>query len=78
MAADSPAAKQFRQNVRMILSDRGMTMKELADAIDSKPANISRILAGLEAVTIARAEKIARALRTPLPELLEKREKIAT
>ena len=64
------SADLFRRNVRAILDARGMTITALADAANSARPNISDILSGKEGVTLARGDRIARALGFGLAELI--------
>lgn len=76
MASHTPAAQAFRENLRNILDERDMTMTELAEAIGTSRAGISRILSGTDGVTLSRAERIAQALKVTLTDLLASPKKI--
>lgn len=69
-------ADSFRKNVARILSERDMTMHELALLSDTHRPNISRILSGKEQVTLERAGRIAKALHVDLAELVSTKSKI--
>lgn len=60
----------LQNNVRKLLADRGLSQGELATAAKISRPNLNRILQGKEKVTIERAERIAKALKISLPELL--------
>ena len=69
-------ADVFRRNVAAVLHDRDMTMEELAKLCDTSRPNISRILSGLEQVSLERAGRIAKALHLPLSDLVSPQFKI--
>ncbi len=65
------AAEIFRRNVRLIIDEKGETINHLAIAVGTSRPAMSRILSGIDGVTLDRAERIARALEIPLASLLE-------
>lgn len=65
------AAERFRKNVRRLMDDRELTITELAEAVGTSRPGLSRILSGQDGVTLERAERIAKALKISLPDLLE-------
>ena len=65
------AADRFRQNVRLLMDDRGLTITELAESVGTSRPGLSRILSGQDGVTLERAERIAKALKVRLSDLLE-------
>ena len=67
-------AEVFRQRVREAMDEQGVSNAELARRTNSHAPNISRILAGLEQVSLERADRIAEALSIPLSSLVEKSE----
>lgn len=66
----STAMNHLQKNVRRLLEERGMSQGDLATSAKISRPNLNRILQGKERVTIERAERIAKALRVSLPELL--------
>ena len=64
------AIENFRENVRAIMDDRGISQTELATAIHSKQAYIARILTGKIDPSMGQCEKIAKAIDVPLTVLL--------
>lgn len=74
-----PAADVFRRNVRRVMDERGINITELAEKIGTSRPAMSRILSGIDGVTIDRAERIAKALKQRLADLfLEKSDYLAT
>ena len=63
-------AEVFRANVRLLMSDRGITITELAERCGTSRPGLSRILSAKDGVTLDRADRIATALKIPLRELL--------
>lgn len=76
MAASSRAAKCFRENVLSLLEDRGMTITHLAEETGMGRAGLSRVLHGHEAVTLDRAERIAKHLQVELTDLISRQKNI--
>lgn len=72
----SQSAILFRENVKQILDERGMTITEFAEQVGTSRPSMSRILSGEDGVTIDRAERIAIALNLPLRKLLSENRKI--
>lgn len=72
----SHAADRFRANVRHVMDERGLTITELAERISTSRPGMSRILSGDDGVTLDRAERIAKALKIPLSELISENLKI--
>lgn len=66
----------FRDNVRAVLSARGMTMTDLAGRCGIDRSNLSKILHGKEGVTLDRAGTIAEALGVGLHDLISPKFKI--
>ncbi len=64
------AAEILRNNLRAIMVERKLTIQDLADIAGTKRPNMSRILAGNEGLSIARAERIAEALGLTLADLI--------
>lgn len=64
------AADVFRANVKLIMSDRGLTITQLAVNSHTSRPGLSRILSAKDGVTLERADSIANALGVPLRELL--------
>jgi len=69
--ANTDAAAAFRENVVELMRSQGVTQKDLAAALGTSQAGISRILNGSENVTIPRAERVAKFLKVDLGELLK-------
>ncbi|MBQ9475188.1 MAG: helix-turn-helix transcriptional regulator [Bacteroidales bacterium] len=53
--------EQLRKNVVKLLQDRNLHNRDLADALDIDPGQVSRILNGKAMFTLAHIEKISRA-----------------
>lgn len=70
--AKSSAMQTFIQNLDRIRKDRGMTQADLAELLGTTQGNISRLLNGGEDVTLTRCEAIAKKLKVPLSEMIEK------
>jgi transcriptional regulator with XRE-family HTH domain len=66
----SRAMNYLQSNIRRLLAERGLSQGDLATAAKISRPNLNRILQGKEKVTIERAERIAKALKISLPELL--------
>ena len=64
------AMETLAKNIGILLQDRGWTQSELAARTDIARPNISRIISGKEQLSIARAERIAKAFNLSLAELL--------
>ena len=65
-----PAADIFRKNVRRLMDESEINITALAERVGTSRPGMSRILSGIDGVTIERAERIAKALKTSLPDLL--------
>lgn len=72
----SPASELFRKNLVAVLRERGMSQNELAEMIGTSRPAISKIISGVEGVTLDRADRIATALDFTLSELLEEKLRI--
>ncbi len=66
----------FSDNVLSALQARGWTIQDLADRCEMDRSNLSKVLRAKEGCTLARAEKIAKALGIPLSNLVEKSKRI--
>lgn len=66
-----PAPENFRANVRAILLSRDLSQRDLAERIKSKHPYVNRILQGTVQPSLPQCEKIARALKVRLVDLLE-------
>jgi len=60
----------FVANVNRIIDDGDLSVSEIARRADINRAELSRVLNGLQGVTIERAEKIADAVGVPLDVLI--------
>lgn len=60
----------FNENVLRMLSERNLTVKDLADKIGMHRQGLSRILNGHVDTTMGNAERIAEGLDIPLHELI--------
>ncbi len=65
--------ERFSENLRSIMSDKGITQQRLSDAARVPRPNISRILCGEENVTLERAERLAKAVGFTLSEILSEK-----
>lgn len=72
----SPASELFRKNLLAVLRERGMSQNDLAELIGTSRPAISKIISGVEGVTLDRADRIATALGFTLSELLEEKLRI--
>ena len=64
------AMQHFIRNLKRIRTERGLTQVQLAEKLGTTQGNISRLLSGVEDVTLSRCEKIAEALGIPIIELI--------
>lgn len=70
-----PLQKTFADNLRQMLSDRGLTQAELAKRMCVERSYISHLLTGYRTPQLDTLERIARALNCDASELI--REKAA-
>lgn len=59
MAANSKIAKAFRTRVRERMTQKNLTIADLADGLKMSRPGLSRVLNGHSDVTLTRAAKIA-------------------
>lgn len=64
-------SKKLGQNIKRIRIERQMTQGDICRAIDMDRSYMSAIESGKKNITIAVAEKIARALNVSVDELLK-------
>ena len=70
MSKESEAAKVFRERVREVMTLRGTTITELAEAVGMSRPGLSRVLSGAEGISLSRAERIADEINISLADLL--------
>ena len=66
----------FRNNLKKALVAQGMTHQQLADAAGVRRTSISKILSGIEGVSLDRADRLAQAVGIPLSDLISSNFKI--
>lgn len=74
--ANSNAVKTFRKRVLEVLAAKGMSRSTLAAKLGLHISTVSHMLGGDEGITLDRAERVAMAVGTPLPELLCDKSKV--
>lgn len=67
----SQAAEAFRENVRSLMSEQGISIRGLGEITGMSYAGLSRVLSGHQTLTIPRAERIANALGVELSDILQ-------
>lgn len=67
----------FKQNIEAMLSDRGWTIKDLADEIGMDRSNLSKIVRGVHSPNLSLLEKIAKAVGVEVFELLKQRQLVS-
>lgn len=72
----STASELFRRNLQTVLHEQGMSQATLAELVGTSRPGITRIISGIDGVTIERADRIATALGFTLSELLEEKLRI--
>ncbi|TXH43419.1 MAG: XRE family transcriptional regulator [Desulfurellales bacterium] len=66
----------FRKNVLSVIKERGITITQLAEKAETSRPAMSRILSGIDGVTLERADRVAHALGLEVSDLLAKKMKI--
>lgn len=72
----SKASELFRRNIQTVLHENGLSHASLAEMVGTSRPGITRIISGVDGVTIERADRIANALGFTLSELLEEKLRI--
>lgn len=74
--ANSNAVHTFRRRVLEVLAQKGISRSTLATKLGVAMPTVSAMLNSDEGITLDRAERVAKAIGTPLHELLCAKEKI--
>ena len=72
--AKSTIMKTFESNIESLLSDRGWSKKDLADALGMDRSSLSKVIRGIHSPSLMIVEKIAKALGVESFELLRPRQ----
>lgn len=75
--ANSNAVHTFRRRVLEVLAAKGISRSTLAARLGVAIPTVSAMLNSDEGITLDRAERVAKAIGTPLHELLCVKEKIS-
>lgn len=65
---DTPASDRFRQRLRHILVERGMSQSDLAKAMQTSDAHVSQILSGRRVPRLTLIDRISKALEVDCSE----------
>lgn len=76
MISNEKMAKVLAANVRQILAERRMSIREVAAITNDSHTSIANILAGKHVPNIALVSRLAEALNMPIDGLIKEKEKI--